>query len=340
MDIPANYGIEEVFCELCGSHEYKHIADSQDVWHGLQGTFPIVRCLQCGLIYLTPRPSAQSIGYFYPNDYYAFEAVDVSKDGGTVRNRIRRYIRRHRSIFQVARHIPALRGRIVDTPLEDDLPHWVKPSGVLDVGCGSGAFLDAMADLGWVTWGVEPDVHAARVAQMRGHRVFCQTANDPLPQVLFEGQISVIHCSHSLEHMHHPKDALTALRKILDKSSGFLVIEVPNVDALLARLFFLASPAVDSPRHLYLFSPKTLRELLITSGYDVVNMRVKSQPGQVLKSLSMLQKSMGVDWGFDEEDILPDFELSKVISSISELAVDRDQGGAIRVVATPAGQNV
>ncbi|MBK5281137.1 MAG: hypothetical protein JJE16_03500 [Nitrospiraceae bacterium] len=64
-------GMELVSCDLCRSDQSELVTRQRDLLLEVtQDEFTIVRCRQCGLIYLNPRPSKDLLGSYYPTVYY------------------------------------------------------------------------------------------------------------------------------------------------------------------------------------------------------------------------------------------------------------------------------
>jgi 2-polyprenyl-3-methyl-5-hydroxy-6-metoxy-1,4-benzoquinol methylase len=321
-----NVELEHVACDLCGSPESVPIHQSHDYWHGTPGTFSVVRCTTCGLLYLNPRPTERSIGAFYPDDYYAYMG-GAAAPSPTLRNRIKRVVRGSRALSAAAVWLPMLRDAARDAPIRDDVAEWIPQGRVLDVGCGSGRILDTMSDMGWEVFGVEPDAAAASRARTRGHRVFCQSVTEPLPEKI---EFDVILVSHTLEHVHSPRRALTLLHSVLRPGTGRMVIEVPNADSLFTQLFQGLATAFDTPRHLYLYTPATLERFLVDTGFTIHGVRHRSGPQQVVKSLTLVSKLFAVD-GPHADGILQDTDVLAAFRPLAELATARRKGGAIRI---------
>jgi SAM-dependent methyltransferase len=136
---------------------------------------------------------------------------------------------------------------------------------VLDVGCGSGAFLDDMRALGWRSVGLEPDPNAARLARSRGAEVWEGTVETvSAPTALFDA----VTMNHSLEHTHDPAAVIRTLCGWL-KPGGVLWVAVPNFLSGLHRHYGRHWVALDPPRHLVHFTPQALRQLLEGAGLHV-----------------------------------------------------------------------
>jgi SAM-dependent methyltransferase len=106
---------------------------------------------------------------------------------------------------------------------------------VLDVGAGDGALLDALAETGRGSLGLEreatrPDVRAGDLASV-------------------DGEWAAIVFWHSLEHLPNPGEELERAANML-APGGILVIAVPNASSVQARVFGDRWLALDLPRHL------------------------------------------------------------------------------------------
>lgn len=137
---------------------------------------------------------------------------------------------------------------------------------LLDVGCATGDFLNAMARRGWEVWGVEVNPHAAAYARERfGLRVFQRelAEADFLPHYF-----DAITFWDALEHLPDPIAALARARALL-REDGLLVISLPDLDSWEARLFGRYWGGLDMPRHLYVFNKATLGQALWAAGLEV-----------------------------------------------------------------------
>src|SRR5438309_10413077 len=62
-------------CPVCGSGSHSKLFVSGDWLYRVEGEFPLIRCDECGLVYLKERPDAHSLRLYYPADtYYAYQA--------------------------------------------------------------------------------------------------------------------------------------------------------------------------------------------------------------------------------------------------------------------------
>lgn len=243
--------MEETPCLLCGASDGEIVYHAADLQLGLPGLFRYVRCQQCGLIYQTPRPVAAEMGRYYPDDYLPFDTGLSSRQGliQGLRQRLVQYGLQKRCR-------PLLRAR-----------RMAGPGALLDIGCGPGHFLAAMQAHGWDVQGVETNPRAAQYGN--------QVLGVPIKTgALREGEFGAgtfdaVTLWDVLEHLHHPARTLQEIVRIL-RPGGILLLRVPVVDSLDARLFGSAWAGLDPPRHLVVFSQRTVEQMLVQQGLDVL----------------------------------------------------------------------
>ena len=126
---------------------------------------------------------------------------------------------------------------------------------LLDIGCGSGAFLRTVKGSAWRLHGVEISRHEAENARISaGAEVF---VGDPLDAPFQPDSFDVITCFHLLEHVYQPLPLLNRIRTWL-KPGGFLYVILPNIDSWEAHIFRSYWYGLELPRHLFHFSPVSL----------------------------------------------------------------------------------
>jgi SAM-dependent methyltransferase len=139
----------------------------------------------------------------------------------------------------------------------------VPPGRVLDLGCGDGTRLARLAAAGWNPIGVDMDrnaVEAARRSQVGEVRL--GTVHDVGPPSSFDAVVMF----HVLEHVDDPLATLVRARQLL-RPGGLLSITTPNADSWLHRIYGARWRGLEPPRHLQIFTPSGLGELLGEAGF-------------------------------------------------------------------------
>ncbi len=240
--------MREIDCPLCNVDHSEPVATVQDRLLGIEGEFTLVKCAECGLLYLNPQPTAEEIVRYYPAEYDSYVSPGLDQLSWLRRASIDYGLRKR--CQAVTRH--KQEGRL------------------LEVGCSSGMFLDAMRKSGsWDVYGVDISEHATKYARDQlGLNVFCgQLEEAQFPDKFFD----VVVLWDVLEHLPNPRAALVEIRRVL-ADDGWLIFRVPNLDSLDARLFGPYWAGLDAPRHFFVFSPATLKQMLESAGFILQRM--------------------------------------------------------------------
>jgi SAM-dependent methyltransferase len=258
--------LETVACDLCGSTDSRPVMCVRDRMYDIPGEFQLVRCQKCGLLYLNPRPDFASIGRYYPDlDYHAFHAIAGLK--------------------------AKLIKRLHDSEAKSLLDGLSPNAHTLEIGCGTGDLLHALREHGADVVGIEPNDAAAALARnQRGLDVRTGILDNVS---LDPAQFDLVLMKYSLEHVHSPSATLTTIRDLL-KPGGRAVFWVPNAASLDARLFGQYWRGLDAPRHLYIFTPETMRKLLETAELQLHRVGYSGVPNDWAGSFEFWLRDRGV----------------------------------------------
>ena len=258
--------INEPQCDLCGSEKGEVVEVCRDPYR-------VIRCVDCGLVYVHPHPQAEKLNNAYGEGYYSEWADQQSH----------------------------ARSKMWKKRL-DKVESVTKGKGeLLDVGCGLGMFISLAAKHGWRVAANELSEYAAKAASKSAK---AEVFHGQLENAKYsKDRFDVITIWHVLEHLESPLTTLRECARIL-KPGGKLIVAVPNVENKVFRFFYklgrgkhfrLFDPD-DKELHLYHFSSKTLKRILEHAGFKVVSItadpervdRVKSMVDVIARVLSFI----------------------------------------------------
>ncbi|WP_207513413.1 class I SAM-dependent methyltransferase [Longitalea luteola] len=239
MSSPIHY----TTCPACDSSEIRRVLASKD--HTVsQKMFEIWECSRCTMRFTQDAPQQDDIAAYYQSEDY----ISHSNTSKGLVNRL--YLRvRERSLKNKRKLVQSYTNA-------ESMPR------LLDVGCGIGAFMDHMRQFGWLVEGVEPS-ETARENAVKQYGLYVYP-----PDKFFDnsfGDFDVITMWHVLEHVHLLNEYMDRLKELL-RPQGTLFIAVPNYTSYDAGKYKEHWAAYDVPRHLYHFSPDSMRLLLEKHG--------------------------------------------------------------------------
>jgi 2-polyprenyl-3-methyl-5-hydroxy-6-metoxy-1,4-benzoquinol methylase len=156
---------------------------------------------------------------------------------------------------------------------------------MLDIGCGTGEFLKAGADVGFNVTGIDVDTTTTEyVVKRYGFHTVTGLLG---PETFAQGSFDAVVLSHVIEHLQKPVELLAIIYSIL-KPNGLFVMCTPNSDSLLedihnvygrvrydrSKSYYLAP--FQLPYHIIGFNLKSARRILEHSGFAVEYCKLRS----------------------------------------------------------------
>ncbi|MBC7921984.1 MAG: class I SAM-dependent methyltransferase [Ferruginibacter sp.] len=224
-------------CPICGSDQFTNLMICQD-YTVTQESFAIVECKKCRFKLTNPRPTQENAGRYYQSEAY----ISHSNTTRGIVNQLYHFARK----FTLQKKLKLINSL------------GSEKKRLLDVGCGTGTFLEVCQKSGWNVNGTEPDAKARGLAHTRVKSQVEENLLSAFPGETFE----TITLWHVLEHIHQLDESVKKLKKLLT-SNGTLLVAVPNCESYDAKLYREKWAAYDVPRHLYHFSPDTVRALFL-----------------------------------------------------------------------------
>lgn len=239
---------QHVPCAICG------VDDTRPLFRPATVVGPVVQCRRCGLVYVNPRESGPWLEQQPVQDDNRIHQVWKS-------DWFRRYLEestwKQMNFRRTLTHLQTLGVHVTSE----------RPLRVLDFGCSIGLFLQVADEVGWETYGIEPDVALARYAQeVFGLKVF----NGVLAEAGFpDGFFDVVVSFQVFEHLPHPVAEMREIALVL-RPGGWVAVDVPSIDNIWYRLLRGRHRHFATPQHLYFYTPATMSRLLEQAGFEAV----------------------------------------------------------------------
>ena len=236
--------LETVCCNLCGADDTVPVAE-------IDG-FHIVRCRQCGLVYVNPRYREDQLQQIYTEAYYDHDGINNGLEFFGYDN----YLDDEENI------------KITFAKRLSTIERYAHKGTLLDVGCATGFFLDLARSQGWEVLGSEVSEFSVRHAR---EKLGLDVRLGTLQQLQFEPEsFDVVTMWDVIEHVPDPLEELRTVWRIL-RRDGLLSIITPDVGSLVARLLGNRWEELRRVReHVYFFSRQTLTQALQRTGFEVL----------------------------------------------------------------------
>lgn len=241
--------IHHTSCPLCDSTDISFVFETKDYTVSGQ-QFSIWQCRACTARFTQDIPDEQSIGAFYQSSEYVSHSNTNKGIVNNLYHRVRKItLESKRKLVSAATSKAA--GRL------------------LDIGSGVGAFASHMKDAGWKVTALEPD-EVARKNALQQFAVESQPSETLF--TLPNGSFDAITMWHVLEHVHDLHAYLDRIQDLLT-GDGKILIAVPNYTSGDAGKYKEHWAAYDVPRHLYHFTPASMKKLLQLHKFSLVDMQ-------------------------------------------------------------------
>lgn len=232
-------------CPLCAHENLTFKFSTKDYF--LTGEeFDVHQCGFCGLQITNPFPDdLASIAYYQSQNYYSHPGKSMNPLA---------------LIYQLIRRWNvASKTRL--------LKKYCDSGNILDIGAGSGSFLESCQNAGFSVMGIEKDQNARNYCSTRmGLHVISPEHDSQID----ESSQDAITLWHVLEHIHDLHYNIEKI-KLWMKPGAYLVLALPNPESPDALFYGKYWAGWDVPRHLYHFSSDTMRFLGKRNNLRLVN---------------------------------------------------------------------
>jgi len=231
-------------CPLCGNSTFQSFSSCID--HSTsQEKFDLQNCLSCDFVFTSPRPDENTLSNYYASASY----ISHTNKANSLINRLYLIARRRTLQWKIS-----LLQKYSNT----------ENVKILDYGCGTGEFLHACKEKNWNVNGIEPSSTARDQAAKKTQVQITSSIAEQL-----DNDFDIITLWHVLEHVSNLTEITQQLKTKL-KSTGVLIIAVPNHKSWDAKHYKEYWAGYDVPRHLWHFSQKNIEQLTKNTGLKIV----------------------------------------------------------------------
>jgi SAM-dependent methyltransferase len=260
-------------CDISGVVAYATVTDRLFL---IPGKWTLLRCPQCGLLWLANRPIPEDVPRLYEHYYTHQDATPDSFFRQLVKTGIPAAWMgyHHGNLAMVSLGwLLGLIGPVREVAARCVM--WLERTDgqrVFDFGCGSGRLLLDLQALGWEVAGsdIDPQAVASARRALNSSRVYLYGAEESLNEdATFDAFVS----SHVIEHMADPDIVFLDARRRL-RAGGKLVVVTPNSQSLGHRIFGQHWFGLHPPHHFVIYNARSLRRIAERNGF--ANCRVVS----------------------------------------------------------------
>jgi SAM-dependent methyltransferase len=234
-----NLGKRHHECRICGAEGEFNSYLAREMMQNKRDEFEYFACPKCGCLQIARIP--ENLGDYYGEGYYSFT-------------------------------LPEDENRQYKNPVTEN-------DKILDVGCGSGAWLVTLADEGYGNlFGCDPFV-ARDIRQ--GDRIYIRKCT--IHEMEGDGTFDLVHMGDSFEHVTDPMETMRSAAHLI-KGKGMIEIRIPTFPNVAFELFGPHWCQLDAPRHIFLHSRASIEYLAERAGLEVTSYIYDSDISQIYRS--------------------------------------------------------
>ena len=213
--------------------------------------YSLLECSNCRFLRINPVPDQKVIDGLYKD-------LDIPE------------AKLEKEVFSSA-FLTYLKKKLIINPLIKNLRRYISFSGrpnLLDIGCSTGWITNVSKDEGFDASGLEANTSAAEYGR---EKYGIEIIDGYIEDLETDAKYDAVTMFHVLEHIADPQKMLEQIHELLNQK-GKLLIVVPNAGSLGVELF-KKNYNWNIPHHISFFSPVTIRDILIQSGFRILNVK-------------------------------------------------------------------
>ena len=190
-----------------------------------------------------------------------------------------------------------------------------KETRILDVGCGAGTWLCALAKEGYANLvGCDPFIETD-LQYDNGVKIYKRTIHE------MEGEFDWIRLNDSFEHMTDPHEVMDSIYKLLC-IDGMAQISIPVFPNIAYDTFGVNWYQLDAPRHIVLYSREGFENMVRQNNLEILRINYNSVNSAFIRSF-LYEK--GIPYREQTEECISQYFSPEDINKCSEYAMEANE---------------
>lgn len=260
-------------CPLCNSDSLNPFLECTDYTVSKE-QFTIVQCGSCGFRFTNPRPEESKAGAYYQSDDYISHSNTSKGLINGLYQRVRKITLKKK--LQLVNSVSGKSG-----------------GALLDLGCGTGEFLNTCKQNGWSVKGIEPSPNAREYATKN---YGLEVQNTGAWGAFGDNAFDAVTAWHVLEHVYDLAGTIQEVKRMLN-TNGVFVVALPNCSSADAEFYGKYWAAYDVPRHIWHFTPAHVKTFFEKQGFKLESVLPMPFDAYYISMLSEKYKGGNVNYG-------------------------------------------
>jgi 2-polyprenyl-3-methyl-5-hydroxy-6-metoxy-1,4-benzoquinol methylase len=228
-------------CPICENQKTRKIFFKDD--------YSFYECVICEHVYVYPMPSKEELKDFYSLEYFKAGQSKGYQEG--------------------YENFGELQKNALQKILKNTISLHPDAKNLLDIGCAYGTFLKIAREIGLKAEGIEVSKAAAEYGIKKYSLSIYNGTLDTYYKKNTSARFDIVTMLDVLEHLNEPNEAIKIVSSLLIPA-GTLVIKIPNIKSLRARIEGKKWRQIKPPEHLQYFSKTSIEYLLMKHNLKII----------------------------------------------------------------------
>ena len=259
-------------CRICNEPGDNQVFRVREMMFGTRDTFEYFQCKRCECLQISEIPD--NLSSYYPENYYSHQNITTENKKWILTSALEKLLI-DTALFNKKYKLSSIARRFVSLPnyffrARPTLLQRARINDyrarILDIGCGTQAlWLQDLQRVGFANLtGIDP--FAKGNFSIGRIKILCMDASELAHNT--DHKFDLIALNHSLEHIPDQFGTLASINRLLSPT-GTCVIRIPTISSISWKVYGVDWVELDAPRHLYIHSKKSIRELARRAGLEL-----------------------------------------------------------------------